>query len=165
MQQHNPQPEEGSQHDGCQPGCARDQQARAAEHEQRAAEIGQHPVRRDRLRHGLPLQGEVVMEQAEDAHADRATPHQDAADQPHGARPALLFGHDPSSPGVGRRTLTAGRRKYRGLSKTGRTLDRESASPHLPRGPDGRAVALRLTAEGGKSGLHGEKAAGNARRG
>ena len=32
-------------------------------------------------------------------------------------------------------------------------------------GPDGRAVALFRKGEGGKSGLHGEKAAGNARRG
>lgn len=46
-------------------------------------------------------------------------------------------------------------------------LTRRAAHPTLGGGSDGRAAALRRfsSAEGGKSGLHGDKAAGNARRG
>ena len=44
-------------------------------------------------------------------------------------------------------------------------FDLDRAGGHVRRGSDGRAVALCACVGGGKSGLHGDKAAGNARRG
>ncbi len=48
---------------------------------------------------------------------------------------------------------------------SGLCLDPRRPGAHLAGGPDGWAVAVSRKGDGGKSGLHGEKAAGNARRG
>ena len=51
------------------------------------------------------------------------------------------------------------------MTVVGTTLTFPPPAPTFRAGSDGRAVALALRRGGGKSGLHGDKAAGNARRG
>jgi hypothetical protein len=74
-----------------------------------------------------------------------------------GCAPPLAAG--PGTPGS---AVLAGPSPRSGATALTRVL----GAPTLHTGSDGRAVALSLHgAGGGKSGLHGEKAAGNARRG
>jgi len=78
-----------------------------------------------------------------------------------GATPgcAPLLSPAPGRPGF---AVVAGAAPRSGATALTRVL----GAPTLDLGSDGRAVALSLHgAGGGKSGLHGEKAAGNARRG